>query len=66
MGPNNEDKNETINVFKTAKNIYDEYKNKIPSINTLSMGMSNDYEEAIKYGSTLIRLGTILFGKRNY
>ena len=66
MGPNNEDKNETIKVFKTAKNIYDEYKNKIPSINTLSMGMSNDYEEAIKYGSTLIRLGTILFGKRNY
>lgn len=31
----------------------------------LSMGMSADYEEAILHGSTLIRLGTALFGKRN-
>ncbi len=32
----------------------------------LSMGMSRDYETAIKHGSTMIRLGTILFGERNY
>ena len=42
------------------------YQSKFPSIDTLSMGMSNDYEIAIKHGATLIRLGTILFGKRNY
>lgn len=32
----------------------------------LSMGMSRDYENAIRQGSTMIRLGTILFGERNY
>tara|TARA_B110000483_G_scaffold204663_1_gene247773 strand:+ start:84 stop:734 length:651 start_codon:yes stop_codon:yes gene_type:complete len=34
-------------------------------INNLSMGMSNDYAKAIKYGSTHIRIGSAIFGKRN-
>ena len=34
-------------------------------INNLSMGMSTDYEEAIKFGSTYLRIGTSFFGKRN-
>lgn len=33
-------------------------------IDTLSMGMSNDYELAIRQGSTMIRLGSVLFGRR--
>ena len=33
-------------------------------INELSIGMSDDYEQALKYDPTYIRLGTILFGKR--
>ncbi len=32
----------------------------------LSMGMSRDYVQAIKYGSTMVRIGTSIFGKRNY
>ena len=32
----------------------------------LSMGMSDDFEEAIKYGANIVRIGTALFGKRNY
>jgi uncharacterized pyridoxal phosphate-containing UPF0001 family protein len=32
----------------------------------LSVGMSNDYKIAIKNGSNTIRLGSIIFGKRNY
>ena len=32
----------------------------------LSMGMSGDYELAIKHGSNLVRIGTALFGARNY
>lgn len=32
----------------------------------LSMGMSNDYVEAIREGSTLVRIGSAIFGKRNY
>jgi pyridoxal phosphate enzyme (YggS family) len=35
-------------------------------INDLSMGMSNDFEVAIEEGSTLVRVGTAIFGKRNY
>ena len=30
------------------------------------MGMSDDYEKALNFGATHIRLGTALFGKRNY
>ena len=66
MGPLNDDLHETEKVFIKAHEIYLKYKEIFPSIDTLSMGMSNDYELAIKHGSTLIRLGTILFGKRNY
>ena len=40
------------------------YKN--ISMNTLSMGMSGDYELAIKHGSNLVRIGTKLFGARKY
>ena len=36
------------------------------NIHDISMGMSNDYAEAIKYGSTNIRIGTSIFGKREY
>lgn len=35
-------------------------------IDTLSMGMSNDYSQAVKYGSTIVRIGSSLFGYRNY
>ena len=34
-------------------------------VKNLSMGMSNDFDVAIKYGSTHIRIGTAIFGKRN-
>lgn len=36
-----------------------------PTMDTLSMGMSNDYEAAIAEGSTLVRIGTALFGARS-
>ena len=39
------------------------YDNEV-SIDCLSMGMSDDFEEAIAHGSTLVRIGTALFGKR--
>ena len=66
MGPLSENNKETEEVFIKAHEIYLKYKEIIPSIDTLSMGMSSDYELAINNGATLIRLGTILFGKRNY
>ena len=36
------------------------------SMEILSMGMSGDFEEAIRHGATMIRIGTALFGKRTY
>lgn len=66
MGPLSENKKETEKVFIKASEIYNKYKSIIPTIDTLSMGMSSDYEIAINHGSTLIRLGTVLFGKRTY
>jgi uncharacterized pyridoxal phosphate-containing UPF0001 family protein len=35
-------------------------------MNELSMGMSNDFEVAIEEGATLIRIGTAIFGARDY
>ena len=41
-----------------------ELKNQL-NLNNLSMGMSNDYLEAIENGSTMIRVGSKIFGERN-
>jgi hypothetical protein len=52
--------------FKNLKNIFDHLKSQMPAIQTLSMGMSSDYKIAIEEGSTLIRVGSLLFGAREY
>ncbi len=56
--------------FAHLKEIFDEVKSKysksFPNFNELSMGMSGDYELAIKNGSTIVRIGTRIFGARNY
>ncbi|WP_185869225.1 YggS family pyridoxal phosphate-dependent enzyme [Blattabacterium cuenoti] len=51
------------NEFSYLHTLYNEYKKKYGHY-ILSMGMSRDYNIAIKYGSTIIRLGTSLFGER--
>ena len=50
--------------FITLSRLFYTLKSKHPSMDTLSMGMSNDYGPAILQGSTMIRLGTALFGPR--
>ncbi|MBP7368707.1 MAG: YggS family pyridoxal phosphate-dependent enzyme [Paludibacteraceae bacterium] len=56
--------------FRTLKSLFDRLKVSFFSQNDnfreLSMGMSNDFQIAIEEGSTLIRLGTIIFGERDY
>lgn len=52
--------------FTLLKTIYDELKLKKPELNTISMGMSGDYAIAIKAGSNMVRIGSLLFGARNY
>ena len=46
---------------KTAN---ENYKN--VSMCELSMGMSGDFETAVKYGATMVRVGSLIFGPRNY
>jgi pyridoxal phosphate enzyme (YggS family) len=52
--------------FSSLKNFFDELKKSNPTLEILSMGMSGDYEIAIKNGSTMIRVGSSIFGHRNY
>ncbi|QIW09224.1 YggS family pyridoxal phosphate-dependent enzyme [Francisella sp. LA112445] len=54
--------------FKKMKNFFDLVNSKLSQdlrLDRLSMGMSADYEVAIKYGSTDVRIGSSLFGKRD-
>lgn len=64
IGPNTEDINEIRKVFNQAKLLFDETQKKYPQITELSMGMSSDYNLAYTEGSTVFRLGSILFGRR--
>lgn len=66
-----EDQNYIKQEFSTLKTIFDKVKqqfNQLPNVDftTLSMGMSNDYSTAIECGSTMIRIGSTIFGERNY
>lgn len=52
--------------FEKMERIYNDYRNKIgKQIDTLSMGMSGDYMNAVRYGSNIVRIGSALFGKRS-
>ena len=50
--------------FSIMNDLYKKYKD-LYQLDTLSMGMSNDYELAIKLGSNTVRIGSAIFGARN-
>jgi pyridoxal phosphate enzyme (YggS family) len=50
--------------FSAVRELYDELKAEGAGLDTLSMGMSGDFEAAIAAGSTMVRIGTALFGAR--
>ncbi|WP_417799715.1 YggS family pyridoxal phosphate-dependent enzyme [Tenacibaculum sp.] len=52
--------------FSSLANFFNKNKASYPNLETLSMGMSGDYEVAIKNGSTMVRIGSSIFGVRNY
>ncbi len=55
-------------LYKMQKLFIDKKAKKYDNVimDVLSMGMSNDYAAAVKYGSNIVRLGTAIFGSRNY
>jgi len=70
MATYTENKEQIRNEFKLLSTIFKALKNEyfsgIKSFAEISMGMSDDYQIAIEEGSTLIRVGSKIFGERNY
>ncbi len=66
IGPLTEDENEIRKAFRLTSELFKGLAKKFPSgeWNTLSMGMSSDYKIAIEEGSTLLRIGSAVFGER--
>jgi pyridoxal phosphate enzyme (YggS family) len=62
MASNTENELQIRKEFKSLK----EFSKQFPDYNTLSFGMSGDYLLAIEEGSTMIRVGSSIFGERNY
>jgi pyridoxal phosphate enzyme (YggS family) len=64
-----ENQNQIKKEFNRLKSIFDKYKKlntEHCQLSTLSMGMSGDYQLAISCGSTMVRIGSSIFGTRNY
>ncbi len=61
-----DDQNKIRKEFETLKSTFSELKSIQDSMHMISMGMSGDYPLAIECGSTMIRVGSHIFGARNY
>lgn len=52
-------------AFRAMRVMFDRLRARCPDVDTLSMGMSDDFEVAIEEGATMVRIGTALFGARS-
>jgi len=68
MAPFTEDQELIRKSFRSLRNLAENMQKKYPQfeLKELSMGMSQDFELAIEEGSTLVRVGTAIFGQREY
>ena len=67
IATNTDDESIIRRDFQNIKNIFDELKPLFgEQFDTLSIGMSDDYPIALEYGSTMVRIGTAIFGQREY
>ena len=70
MATNTDDEGQVRKEFHHLKEIFDELKESYFAGNSefkeLSMGMSGDYKLAVEEGSTMVRVGSSIFGARNY
>ena len=60
-----DDEQQVRNEFLTLKSLFDEL-NQLKTVNTLSMGMSDDFPIAIECGANSVRVGSAIFGRRDY
>lgn len=70
MASFSEDQNQVIQEFRTLKNTFDILKREVfgsqAAFRDISMGMSGDWQLAVEEGSTMVRIGSAIFGSRNY
>ena len=70
IAPFVEDPEENRKVFRDMHELLLDIKSESidnsEDINILSMGMTNDFEVAVEEGATMVRVGTAIFGERNY
>jgi pyridoxal phosphate enzyme (YggS family) len=52
-------------TFRQLRRWFDELREEFPEVDTLSMGMTEDFQLAIEEGATMVRIGSALFGPRN-
>ena len=68
MASNTDDEVRVAADFATLKGLFDAARSRfgLPRFDTLSMGMSHDYGIAVREGSNMVRVGTTIFGDRQY
>ena len=65
IGPNSDDEDEVREAFRDCRKLFESIRaNAHADFDTLSMGMSHDFQLAIREGSTMVRIGTGIFGSR--
>jgi PLP dependent protein len=66
IAENTDDMNIVRDNFLHMQQLFNDLKSQYPSVDTLSMGMTDDMPQAIHCGSTMVRIGTAIFGSREY
>lgn len=69
MASNTDDRGRIEADFRAIRSVFDEINGMCPDLrgfSTVSMGMSDDYQLAVECGSTLVRVGSAIFGPREY
>lgn len=68
IAPNYENVEDVRPIFRIMRALFEEVKGKFPTgqIQYLSMGMTHDYTIAVEEGATMVRVGTAIFGARQY
>ena len=61
-----DDERQISEEFQKLKDVFEKFKIQDPRFKILSMGMSGDYKIAIEHGSNMVRVGSAIFGERNY
>jgi pyridoxal phosphate enzyme (YggS family) len=64
MATNTDNHDQVRGEFRRLRGLFTEISTAVPSMKTLSMGMSSDWKIAIEEGSNMIRIGTAIFGHR--